>query len=172
MKKSKYALVVGRFEPMHKGHEALINEALKLANTVVIFVTKNKTNTLPVYERIKLIEMIYLNEINEGKIIVSEFVNPSKIDITYGDHIFDKFKEITNLFPEVIVYGSDKDINLCFKEELISNLKLVKIDRNDISATKIRKYIKEEEYDKLHGIVNDAITSEIIKFKYLEEHHG
>ena len=45
MNKYKIGLVIGRFQPFHKGHEFLLNESLKLCDKIIIGIgSSNKNN--------------------------------------------------------------------------------------------------------------------------------
>ena len=56
MKKFKYSYVLGRFQPLHLGHEVLIQKALDVSDTVIVFLGSSqesgtKKNPYSVIER-------------------------------------------------------------------------------------------------------------------------
>ena len=58
---TKIALFAGSFDPFTRGHEAIVEEALRLFDEVVIGVGENvsKRGLLPIEERCRLIEDLY-----------------------------------------------------------------------------------------------------------------
>ena len=68
MKQYKTGLVIGRFQPIHIGHEKIINKALELCDKVIVFVGSSdksgtKDNPLSYDFRKGLLELIYGNNI-------------------------------------------------------------------------------------------------------------
>ena len=60
----KVAFITGRFQPIHKGHQLLVDEAFKLSKNVVIMIcsaqeSRTKNNPLSFEERKDLIKKIY-----------------------------------------------------------------------------------------------------------------
>ncbi len=66
-KKYQTALIVGRFQPFHKGHLHLFKEALQLADTVVVAIGSaysddHENNPLPYLVRKEMIERVIFEE--------------------------------------------------------------------------------------------------------------
>lgn len=162
-KKYKYSVVIGKFCPIHIGHEKLINKALNISSKTLIFVTNSITDKINIYKRISLIEKIYKNDIISGKLNIVEFKNPTIFNLSYGDLIFDKYYELTQNYPQVIIYGDDKDISFCFKEELINRLDTIVVKRDNISSTKIINLLKENNNIKIKDLINEKIIKDINK---------
>ena len=162
-KKYKYSVVVGKFSPIHVGHEKLINKALSISNKTLIFVTNSITDKIDIFKRINLIKKIYEEEINIGKLNIVEFKNPTIFNLNYGDLIFNKYYEILNEYPQVIIYGDDKDISFCFREELIKKLDTIVIKRDGTSSTKVRKLLQDDNNIKIKEIINKKIIKDINK---------
>jgi bifunctional NMN adenylyltransferase/nudix hydrolase len=64
MKKCDYCVFIGRFQPIHKTHEAIINNALKYSNKVIILVGSSNSprtikNPFLGRERIDMIKRLY-----------------------------------------------------------------------------------------------------------------
>ena len=81
-RKYKLGLVIGRFQPFHKGHKYLIEESLKLADKIIIGIgSANKSNAQNPWSwkaRKKVIESFLQHEgLEEGvKDIIPLFDNP------------------------------------------------------------------------------------------------
>ena len=73
MKKYKIGLVIGRFQPFHKGHQYLIDRALEIAEKIVIAVgssnVKNSNNPWSYQRRKKILEMFIEKEGITNKVI-------------------------------------------------------------------------------------------------------
>lgn len=171
-----YAIVVGRFQHIHIGHERLINIALKLCSKVLILIsTSENEGTIKnpyTYEyRKSLIEIIYKEEIRNGRIIIEKINEPKTLDVNWGKYVLNSAKKITGQYPDCIVYGKDKNIFKCFPREVVKKLNEVYVNRNqvDISATKLREFLLNDnkaewmkyvdssiynKYDELREILN------------------
>lgn len=174
-KKYNCGIVVGRFSPIHIGHEQLINIALGKCKKVVLIVTSKENidekNPYSLEFRISLIEKIFKDQVNNGRLIITTFTENGKIDTRYGDSILRIVKEIANVDADYIIYGSDKDISKCFSKEAINNIHYDIIERSGIpvSATTIRKALKENNSILLKKYLNSKIYNEIESLKYINK---
>ena len=162
-KKYDYGMIVGKFSPIHIGHEKLIDKSLEICNKTLIIVTNSKNDTIDIYKRINLIKKIYSNEINLNKLDIVEFKNPTVFNLKYGDLLFEKYFKVMNNYPEVVIYGSDKDISFCFRKELIEKLTTIVVKRDDVSSTKVRTLLKENKNIKIKEMINEKIIKDIDK---------
>ena len=158
-------VIVGRFSPIHIGHEQLINEALKDCKQVVIIVTLDNISKETSYNldyRIHLVSKVYNNEIRNNRVIVVPFISNQKLDTSYGDEIFKLVKNTAHKDVDYIIYGSDKKIEKCFSKDKIEKIYCNKIDRNliPISATMIRKMIKNSDKENLKKYLNICVLEE------------
>lgn len=162
-KKYNCGILVGRFLPMHIGHESLVNMSLKKCNKLVIVVTSDGKGIYSVDYVVHLIKKIFKYEIEKGNIIVKSFLENKKIDINYGAYIIRYVENIVGCKVDYIIYGSDKDINKCFSKDILKKIYCDKIDRDKIpiSATYIRRYLKENNIKLLKKYLNPAIYDEI-----------
>ena len=163
-------VIVGRFSPIHIGHEQLINEALKDCKQVVVIVTADngsKDTTYSLDYRIHLVNKVYSNEIKNNRVIVVPFVSNQKLDTSYGDKIFELVERCTNRQADYIIYGSDKNITKCFSKEKIEKLYCNIVDRDliPISATMIRKMLKNDDRENLEKYLNICVLEEYEKLK-------
>ena len=161
--KYNYSLIVGKFSPIHIGHEKLINKSLNISSKTLIFVTNSSSDKIDISKRINLIKRIYEKEISLNRLDIVEFKNPTVFNLEYGDLIFDKYYEVLNSFPEVIVYGNDKDISFCFREELIKKIDTIVVKRDSVSSTKVRELLSSNDNIKVKSLVNEKIVKYIDK---------
>lgn len=175
----KYGIIVGRFQHIHLGHEKLINIGLRLCDKLLIFIGSanqeiSDRNPYSYEYRKSLIEIIYKEEIEKGKIIIAplnDWKDSTVLSPKWGEYVLNSAKDILGEYPNCIIYGKDKNIFKCFAKKTVQNLSEVYVDRNSllISATKMREYLKEDnkeewkkyadkkiyfKYDELRKILN------------------
>ena len=164
MKKYNVSLVVGRFQPIHIGHEAIINKALELSNEVIIFIgsadKEHEINNPFTYEfRKSMIELIYQEEIEKGliKIYPLNDIGEGNV-IAWGDYMISEALKYSSKI-DLFVSGHEAKIDLWFNEEYKKNISFVKVSREDIkiSATQLRDYIYNNEYDEFKKYVNNKL---------------
>ena len=72
-KRFKTGLVIGRFQPFHKGHHYLIKKALLSVNNLIVGIgssnVRNKENPLGYQKRRKMVEMYLEEEKLKGRVI-------------------------------------------------------------------------------------------------------
>lgn len=153
------ALIIGRFQPFHKGHLYLINQALKENDSVIIAIGSSQesrtfNNPLTFLERKKIIlscipkiRIIPCPDFKKDNDWANYLIKKAKFNVIYSNN--DWVKSIF-LKRKIIVKGAKK--------------------MKGISATKIRKMIKKGDlsYKKLIPknslkILNSLKFSEIIK---------
>lgn len=157
----KYGIIVGRFQHIHKGHQKLIEIGLRLCDKLLIFIgsanQENSARNPYSYEyRKSLIEIIYKDEIDSGKIIIAplnDFKDSRSLTPLWGEYVLNSAKDILGEFPNCIIYGKDKDIFKCFAKEAVKKLSEVYVDRDSlmISATKMREFLldgNKKEWEK------------------------
>ena len=175
----KYGFVVGRFQHLHIGHQKLIDSGLEITDKLIVFVdlanqpvsTKNPYS----YEyRKSLIETVYKDEIESGKIVVAPLNDyNSEIALTpkWGDYVLKNAQNIFGEKPNVIIYGKDKDIYKCFSKSAVDDLTELVIDRNtvNVSATQMRSYLKEDDKKSWKRFADKRIYKEYDELKKLLE---
>ena len=170
------SLILGRFQPVHIGHQKLIDIALEISNKVVVFVGSSdkgtsKRNPFDAEYRKKLIELIYAEEIKEGKVIVKPLPDlTDENDLTYkwGEYVVENAENVLNERLECIIYGKEQSINKCFSTKLLENITEIAISRNQItiSATKLREYIINDDIENFKKYTSNKIHSE---YEYLRK---
>lgn len=154
----KSGIVVGRFQHIHIGHEKLINIGLKICKKLLVFITvseggENEKNPYTYEYRKSLLEIIYKDEINTGRLIIKPMNDLIVLDKSWGMEVLNSAKDILGHYPECIIYGKDKNILKCFPENMVENLTEIIVDRKalEISATEMRNFLLEnnkEEWQK------------------------
>lgn len=158
----KAGLTIGKFAPFHKGHEYLIQNALKRVEKLYIFVYDTDVTNIPTTTRKEWIEHIYKNRTIE----VIEAKNPPRqygldeesvaIQVNYILELLKKIKAepITHFFSSE-EYGKfvAKALNA---ENVVIDKKRVNIP---ICATNIRENL--EEYKKY---LNEYVYSELKRY--------
>ncbi|HJQ93248.1 MAG TPA: adenylyltransferase/cytidyltransferase family protein [Candidatus Thermoplasmatota archaeon] len=71
------ALVLGRFQPLHNGHKALIQEALGRGATVIVAIGSSAAkpglrNPFTTAERRQMVEATFPNEMRSGAVVLAE----------------------------------------------------------------------------------------------------
>lgn len=129
----KIGVFVGSFNPVHKGHENIINYLIneKIVDKVIVIATGNywdKQNLLDLNLRIKMLELI-----KKDNIIIDKEHN--KMEYTY--EILDSLKEKNPNDEFYLVIGSD-NANTLYKWKCYERLLkhgIIVINRNDIKIT-------------------------------------
>lgn len=171
----EYGLIVGRFQHIHIGHEKLINIGLKLCKKLLVFI--GSANQEPcernpyTYEyRKSLIEIIYKDEIESGKLVIAplnDWENSKALTPKWGEYVLENAKSIIGEYPSCIIYGKDKDIFKCFAKETVKNMSEVYVDRNTltISATKMRAFLLEDNKKEWMKYSDEKIHSKYDELK-------
>ncbi len=170
MKTFKTGVILGRFQHIHLGHEKLINLGLETCDKLLILVGSSSLenevrNPYSGDYRIKLIEKIYSDEINSGRIIVrkiNDISNENDLTPEWGKYVIKTAQDYLGEKLECIIYGKDKNIFKCFDKEDVKDISEILVDRKvlGISATKMREYLKKDEIDNWKKYSNPKIYEE------------
>ncbi|NCN58441.1 hypothetical protein COW99_03950 [Candidatus Roizmanbacteria bacterium CG22_combo_CG10-13_8_21_14_all_38_20] len=162
MQKYKVALIVGRFQPFHKGHRYLILEGLKQAEKVIIGIGSinqdNKDNPIG-FEHVKsLLETFFKEEKLEEKLVgiygIPDFFNDKK----WGDFVEEKLSPF-----DVIISNNDWTNRILkakgypiievpfFKRELYEGRRIRNLFRTGKSwMSRVPKYLAVQTKKLLH----------------------
>lgn len=146
-KKYKLGMYLGRFQPFHNGHKAIVDKMLEECEEVLIVVgSADKMGTMqnpfPAWERINMIGMVYRDK------PVHIVALPDRPTITqdnrWGVYVME-FLEGMNFEPDVIYQGMETERNTWF--EYYPTIPVVSVSRLiiPISATIIRAAIVEKD---------------------------
>lgn len=181
-------IYVGSFDPVHKGHIALVNYLIlnNYVDMVEIIPTGNywdKLDLIDVKYRIEMLRYYQdkniqindkLNSLKYTYMIMRELSNKYKSDKLYliigADNIlsFDKWMNVSELFNyEIIVVPRDNiDIDkYIYKFDKREKFIIVNgFNEMDISSKMIRKFISNRERDKLNKYLDRDIINYIFKY--------
>lgn len=181
-------IYVGSFDPVHKGHIALVNYLIlnNYVDMVEIIPTGNywdKLDLIDVKYRIEMLRYYQdkniqindkLNSLKYTYMIMRELSNKYKSDKLYliigADNIlsFDKWMNVSELFNyEIIVVPRDNiDIDkYIYKFDKREKFIIVNgFNEMDISSKMIRKFISNRERDKLDKYLDRDIINYIFKY--------
>mgnify|MGYP004513728231 FL=1 len=170
MKVFNTGIIVGRFQHIHNGHEKIINIGRSLCDKLLVFIDSygevpSFRNPYDYEYRKKLIEMIYKEDISSGSIIIKplkDLENKDDLSPKWGEYVLNNATQVLGKRPECIIYGKDKDIFKCFDKNTVKNITEVLVDRNcfNISATKMRDFLVNDNSDKWRKYANEAIYDE------------
>ena len=163
-------MVVGRFQPFHRGHLELIKMAAKLCETVVVVVGSaqaNGTSNNPfTFEfRKQMIEKVFEKEGIYGScypviIGLPDLNNPDNHSPKWGKYLLSNVEEhletlsfVKSKKVDVVFYGNENNRSKWYNAEMRKTLSEVLVSRNriNISATEIREELIKEKpnYRKL-----------------------
>jgi nicotinamide-nucleotide adenylyltransferase len=140
-KKYKIALLIGRFQPFHKGHLFLIKETLKKAEKIIIGIgsvnVTDKNNPWSYEERKKILEKVIQEEKIIDKVVSVIGVNDFNDDKKW-------FKEVmTKAGNFDVVVGNNEWTNGILEKAGYPILRLGFFNRYLHEGEKIRKLMKE-----------------------------
>ena len=187
----KYGYIIGRFSPVTKGHEKLIEYALTKVDVLLILVgSADKKNTFrnpfSIETRMRLLTKIYKKEIENKQIILAPLNDlTEETDIQggkWGKYLIQNVEKILKIKPDYSIYGEEESRKYWFNKEDVINIEdiILKRTEEDISATKVREIIAKNDYENFKKFVNSKIyedyndiRNELLKTKeYLEISRG
>lgn len=147
------AFLCGRFQLMHKGHEELVNTALKMCDRILILVGSaqeigTKRNPFDIETRIKMIKEIF----PQDNVIVKplpDLTNEDDITPEWGKYVLTNIKRYIYKVPELMIYGNDEARSKWFDSEDIKDITEIIVPRSrlPISATMLRQALVEDDKD-------------------------
>lgn len=147
-KKYNFAFIIDAFQPFHNGHKTLIDEALKRANRVALFIENacesgTQDNPLPYAFRASLIKNVYGNalEVYPLNTIKSDDVSP-----LWADAIIKQIEEYCNATPDLFVTDTARHWRAkCFEDFL--GLDVDFVPKSAISGSDVLKMYKDAKTD-------------------------
>ena len=144
----KVGILVGRFQPLHKGHVKAIQFARNNSDKLYIIVgsaekSNQKRNPFSFEERKRMIELA----INEKKLQD----NISIVPINDANNHTEWIASIKNTIGEYnIIFTNDELTEKLFKKEETKVINVPLLDRNILSATEVRKRLElDKEWKSL-----------------------
>ena len=139
-------LVIGRFQTFHKGHEFLIRHALKLCETVCVYIGSSqesgtKTNPFSYHYRVKLITSVFTKEAMSGRLLMKPLPDMGiGNDIKWGLYVLDRIKQDFGVNIDLYITGCEKERSSWFTNEIAPHMDELRLTRHNIevSATDCR----------------------------------
>ncbi len=177
----KAGLVIGRFQPFHKGHKFLVDSALDSCDTVVVVIgsaqlSDTPSNPLSWGERYNIISNVYRDEILNGRlhiVPINDRTNYSN-DSSFGEYIDAQIENALGIHIDCVIEGKEDVRKDWYKSLPLKGT--IQVDREglDVSATKIREAILNDDTDYLdaNGVEEAKIYYYRIKkvLKHYEEY--
>ncbi len=158
----RQALVIGRFQPLHKGHVHIIEGALKNAEKVLILIGSSQEsgtykNPLTYEIRKDMLEKTFDEFIKAGRIMVKPLPDAGLGNVSaWGDYVMEKAEEAAGRLPDLFVTGEEERRKSWFENYSIAEIVVSKV--GDYSATKIRKALLLADFDSFKESVPKEIT--------------
>lgn len=143
----KIGLILGRFAPLHIGHEYLINYALNRCDLLLIFVgSANKAisinNPFSYKERELMLKTVF-----KDRVIVAPLNDLGVGNVpAWGNYLLSSaLKYVPHV--DLFFYGDETKCNLWFDDKTKKTLQLVPISREDVDihGTNLRKFLLEND---------------------------
>jgi bifunctional NMN adenylyltransferase/nudix hydrolase len=171
-KRLDYAVFIGRFQPMHIGHEQVIQTALKLAETVIVVIgSANRSRTpknpwtaqdraamirsvFPDTKRVRIVQMNDQSSDQRWVAAVQEAVAQAKLS--------DGWKDRT----DIAIIGHNKDESSYYLK-MFPQWTLIDHDMDEsVSATDLRKlYLEGKNLKFMQSLVPAAVYATLTVFK-------
>lgn len=179
-------LVVGRFQTLHKGHQSLIDTALKLCDRVYVFIGSaqeygTERNPLNIATRIKMVRACYPDENRVHIYALPDMTNENDITYDWGRYVLESIDKYIYKQPELMIYGNDECRSRWFDPKDIEDMAEFIIPRSKlpISATMLREaMLKDDRKEwmkwvdpKLHKMY-DELRAELMMVPYYREKAG
>lgn len=169
MKRYKCGLFLGRFQPLHQGHVAIITKMLEDCEKIIIAIgsaqeMNTATNPFRYEYRRLMIQKVFPTCYDRIYIVgITDRVNPSD-DESWGEYLLSTIYKNTGAEPDVIYQGVEQ--KHCHWFDSI-NINIVNIDRElvKVSATDIRKALLENNIAFCSQFMPEALHSEFENLK-------
>ena len=167
-----YGMYLGRFQPFHVGHRAIMKKMMEECHVVIICLGSSQEertarNPLTNEERISMIIGAMPELIGKAVFVKIPDREDKGNDSSWGEYVFKLIKDWCGYTPEVVYEGEEEE-RVSWWESL--GVEVKKISREDIpiSATLIRKLWKDGE-DKVASLMVGGIYNYSIFDKAMKE---
>ena len=142
----KLGLVLGRFQGLHIGHEAVINKALSVCERVIVMIgSADKSGTLhdpfTTGLRVQMLQALYPRLSRNGRVILVPLKDLGVGNVpAWGDYVIENAKKAAGM-PDCIVYGDEDKCRTWFPN--YPEIRYISLDRGDIdiNGTRMRKIL-------------------------------
>ena len=144
----RLGLVLGRFQGLHIGHEAVIRKALSVCDRVIVMIgsaDKEGTAHDPFSAKLRreMLTAVFPRLTKSGRVILVPLPDLGVGNVpAWGDYVIANAKKAVGV-PECIVYGDEDKCRTWFPN--YPEIRYISLDRAiiDVNATKLRKIILE-----------------------------
>lgn len=161
----KTGLVIGRFQPIHKGHEFIIKQALTLCNKVYVYIGSSQEsntwrNPFSFDLRKELISKVFSKEVRKKRLIIKPLADIGVGDtLEWGQYVMDTIR--TDLWKgfdpsnhediDLYVTGCEKARASWFSNAITPNMSELRVARKnleiaDLSGRACRKTLMDEDF--------------------------
>lgn len=157
----RQAFIVGRFQPVHKGHVTLIRRALELSENVVIFIGSAQEDNTPknpytVFQRMEMIRVCFDENVQQRLVFIPlpDFKTNEEW-VKFIDSALSCYNQKTVSRISVV---TDKDADTQASNQVLRQVpytdQYVCVFPNTLNATDIRKkiFIEGEDPMKIHEL--------------------
>jgi cytidyltransferase-like protein len=165
----KVGLVIGRFQPIHKGHEMMIETALDHCDRVIVAIGSSQLNGTPNnplswVDRYTLIKNRFKEEEKSERLLLLPIPDRERYsnDASFGQYVYKIIDNAYGLTPDCIIEGKENVRTDWWKD--VPHKGHIEVDREgmDVSGTKLREAIR----DCNHEYVNRYQSPEAQQFNY------
>lgn len=146
----RYGFILGRFQPLHIGHERMIDAALDVCDKVLVLVGSAQLrgtvrNPLDIELRVRLLRKVYGNQVEVAPL--TDYSHEGDHSYAWGMYLLHAAKQygIDRGFPELdlMIAGDDEERGQWFPEEAVAGIHQLEVSRTEIpiSATLLREAI-------------------------------
>lgn len=176
--KYKCGLYIGRFQPIHIGHESIIRKMLNECEQAIIVIGSagqygTEKNPFTFEQRADLIINTFYQYVIAGRMSIIPLLDraiPSN-DASWGDYVFLAVKNVTHQVPDVVYEGEEAERNNWYDNQ---NVEVIKVPRTDIpvSATLVREAIKNGPSVSEYMLLPRAIRYRIKEMREVIQNAG
>ncbi len=163
MKPFRTAMLCGRFQHIHIGHEHLIQLGLVLADEILVVVGSAQEagtakNPFSITTRIELIKVIYPEDCVRT-MGLADLTNGTYITPAWGKYLFRNIRQFCGRLPDIMIYGNDVPRSLWFAAEDIITISELIVARQKlpVSATVLRAHLIADRKKDWQALTNPKI---------------
>lgn len=176
-------MICGRFQTFHKGHEELVETAMRLCDRVLILIGSaqecgTERNPFNIITRTKMLKEIYGDRPEIMIYGISDLTDENDIRPEWGKYLLDNVDRYIYKAPELMIYGNDEARSRWFDTEDIKNTSELIINRyrTGLSATKVREAMTFDNRKEWMSMVNpklhklyDELRRELLSVPFYQE---
>ncbi len=182
-RKYDYAVVIGRFQPIHKGHQYLLQHALDIADEVIVLCgSANQPRTIKnpwtVEERNRMISLAFPDDFNRMKIRgIEDYYTTQQWTLAVQKNvdsiIFNGFRDS----PSVCLIGHKKDSETEEYLDMFPQYSYLEVKREGpIDATDLREmyfHYHDELFQKaIKGVICDPVKKFLVAWRGTKEYNA